>query len=224
MKKSERAFTLIEIMITVAIMGIISGVIFFSFPRLNHTVLLNRAAREFTLALREAQSKATAIAATKDPCTDGIIFPPNYGVHIKDDGETFFLFTDVGCNNNEPNLTCDMKDRSCDEQVQKDIIDNAPVVTCNGECIKRFTFTHGVKVEAIKKPYGSDKNMSTIDILFYRPDPTTKIADCDGPGTPCDENAIGPYEIRITRPDPSGSGDLTRTITVWTTGQISITK
>src|SRR3989344_3391108 len=98
-KNSAHGFTLLELMITIGIMTIISGIVFFNFPKLNQTVLLNRAARELTLALREAQSRATAVVQLPG-ASAGDKFPNNYGVHFKEGENTFFLF-----NYKDPNLT-----------------------------------------------------------------------------------------------------------------------
>jgi len=195
-------FTLLELMITIGIMTIISGVVFFNFPKLNQTVLLNRAARELTLALREAQSRATAVAQLPGAAA-GTPFPKNYGIHVKKDSNIFFLFNDK-----DDDMKCNVGVSPCSSSS-----------TCDPECVKRFEFTHGVKVQnLIPAPGLSLSGDDELNILFYRPDPTTKISGCST--SPCDPNSIGPYKIVISRPGYPGSDR--RTVQIWTTGQISI--
>lgn len=196
MKKNDTlGFTLMELIITIAIMTIISGVVFFSFPRFNQTVLLNRAARELTLALREAQSRATAVAQRPD-AESGAEFPKNYGIRVEQDSEVFFLFSDED------------EDRLLDMSSD-----------CNEECVKRYEFTYGVRIKNIQLPESvSLSDDGQLNILFYRPDPTMKISGCVGESNLC--NTIGPYKISIYRAGQDEND--TRTIQVWTTGQISI--
>ena len=123
-----RAFTLVELVVSIGIISLISGVVFFNFPQFNQTVHLNRSARELTVALREAQARAIAVT----PLPDGT-FPNNYAVFIEKtpanelDGK-YVIFTDLNAN-----LKYDTPDP----------------LKCLGECVKKIIFTNGIKRKEI---------------------------------------------------------------------------
>ncbi len=222
MKKNglTAGFTLIELMVTISIMAIISGVVFLSFPRLNQTVLLNRAARELTLALREAQGRATSVA----PLPISGKFPKDYGIHVKAGSKTFFLFSDKN-----DDLECKMNDEMNNPTKQCDDAALESEAKCDGECVKRYEFTNGIQIKEIVFPGGAIPGEANI--LFYRPDPSMTVSDgpedgvhgCKGTTrriSGC-SSSYGPYKIIINRPAVNPSD--TRTVELWLTGQISIT-
>ncbi len=115
----SRAFSLVELLVSVGIISLISAVVFFNYPQFNESTALNRSARELTLAFREAQTRAIAVA----PLPDGI-FPKNYGVFIDSTNPggngKFLIFSDT---------------------------DNDKKYLASGDVlIKTFTFTRGIKI------------------------------------------------------------------------------
>lgn len=215
MKKS-RAFTLVEFLVAIAIITIMSAVIFYNFPRFNQNVLVNREARALTLALRDAQSRAVAISEFGKDGGGLPIFPSNYGVHIESDH--YVIFSD----RKPPSVgSCP----ECAEDLKYGGTDTA--TTCTGECFKRFPLPDNVRIVNIKNggntscsPSGADD--TKVNILFYRPDPKMKITS--NTGTVLGEegsvtcSGYGPFKIRLSNPD----GSLTKTVELWLTGQISI--
>jgi|GEM_PF-2436419 len=208
-------FTMIELLISISIISIISGVVFFNYPRLNQDVLLNRAAREMTLALREAQSRAVSVT----PLEGSSGFPTNFGVALQSGGTEFILFSD-GI------ITENLK---YDEGA-----DAIPCGTNNDdECVKIFKYTQGVRIESIKGPSGAA--MGQMNVLFYRPDPRMNISNSAlspacvaGYNTAAPANCplsspFGPFTIRINQPSGVNPTNY-REIEIWRTGQISIIK
>lgn len=213
--RNRRAFTLVELIVSIGIISLISAVVFFNFPQFNESVALNRAARELTLTLREAQARAVAVT----PLPSGI-FPSNYGVYIsgtptaEDDGQ-FLIFSDDG-------------DLKYDATNPNDIL------------IKTITFTRGVQITAFD--IDGVTEISGVHFMYYRPDPQMIVSDHDGDciagaagsGVGRDSQcgtgvglytpthgSYGPFTITISRPS-SATPQPPKVIEIWRTGQISI--
>ena len=211
---TPRAFTLIELVVSIGIISVISAVVFFNFPQFNQTIHLNRSARELTVSLREAQARATAVT----PLPNGE-FPNNYGVFIEKAPDAngngqYVLFSDY--NNN----------LKFDPILPIPALPPLPPIACtappDGECIKIFTFTNGIQIT------GLDAGITGLNIFYRRPDPIVVISDqgaacIAGPSSiaGCSGGSYGPFTITISRPqghDPS----QVKKVEVYRTGQISI--
>lgn len=204
MSNRRAGFTLIELTVSMGIMALISTVIFFNFPRFNQQTALSRAAREFVSALRDAQARAVAVTKLPDAGPDQ--FPSNYGIHLQA-GDTYELFSDSGEYRTVP--------------VKYDSSGG-----CDGECIRQFKFTHGIRITNITAPNGNSY-ADGFHVLYYRPDPSVKMTDKDGKGPsgidcifgcPGVLGEYGPYVIRLETAD----GAISKSIQIWGTGQISI--
>ena len=60
-KKYQRGFTLVELLITFAIIAIITGIVLVKYKAFDSTVLLKSAAYELSLNLRETQAKSVSV-------------------------------------------------------------------------------------------------------------------------------------------------------------------
>jgi prepilin-type N-terminal cleavage/methylation domain-containing protein len=210
--KDSLGFTVIELLISISIISLISGVIFFNFPKLNQDVLLNRAARELTLALREAQSRAVAV--TPLPGAAPGVFPSNYGVAVRLNSSEFILFSDGG-DGSSPNYRYD---------------ETSTPGECTGECVKRFQYQRGIKITNIDYPSTTcSPDCGDMHILFFRPDPRMSITNapasycsgkCESPA-PADSGEFGPFKIFVSQPS-SANVINSRKVEIWLTGQISI--
>ncbi len=216
---SSHAFTLIELVVSIGIISLISAVVFFNAPQLNETVALNRATRELTLALREAQTRAIAVTSLPDGSS-----PKNYGVYVSgtptaEGNGQFLIFSDT--NNN----------------LKYDGGSSADPL------IKTITFTRGIQITGFN--LGGVTNVGGAHFIYYRPGPQMIVSDgggncvsgsagnadfsngrndkcaADPSGDNSTLNSYGPFKMEISRPAGVSPG-IKRTIEVWRTGQISI--
>lgn len=87
---SSRGFTLIEMVVTIAIVGIISAVVMFQYSKYDSQLLLKNLAYEIALQVREAQVFGISVRG------DATGFSAGYGVHFSMSTPTqYFLFRDI---------------------------------------------------------------------------------------------------------------------------------
>lgn len=84
-KPSPRGFTLVELLISIAIMGIVSAIVLVKYNSFDSTTLLKSTAYEIALALREAQVKS--VSATRGYGNSfefpyGVTFTPGSKVYV----------------------------------------------------------------------------------------------------------------------------------------------
>lgn len=217
-------FTLLEMLVTMAMMATIMTIILFNGGEFNRQIAMNRSARALAFGLRDAQSRSVNVSQVA--CNPAPCFPPNFGLYVsKTAGNNqFILFTDRDPDGAGPLGPNGVYDSSG---------------TCGGatdECVTENLFTNGVTVNELLAPtvipnpcppsisYAHD----ALSIIFYRPDPTVKIRNQDGCSLIL--NVTGPFRLFIKHPSVSGScspNELTPTpgckaIRLWLTGQISI--
>ncbi len=101
-KQSSRGFTLIEMMVVIAIMAIVSTVVLANNGRFGGKAVLQNIAFEMALSIRQAQAYGIAVRANPDlGCRDGA--PPSaYGVGFNSasgNSSTFFMFAECGVPN-----------------------------------------------------------------------------------------------------------------------------
>lgn len=198
--KRYSGFTLVEMLVSIAIISMVSGVVIFNYPKFNEKVLINRAAREFVTTLRDAQARSVNVNQF------GSAFPENYGVHIHRGVAApynYAFFSDTDDNKK---------------------YDRTSPCNTSAECVNEFNFTNSITISRIQTPIPSD--LDDLHVLFYRPDPTMRFTDLTGtvcyagpPGVlACPVAVTGPFIITIT----NASGTFSKTINLWLTGQISI--
>lgn len=90
--RHHRGFSLIELLVCIAIITIISVVVLARYKSFNSTILLRDLAYEIALSTREAQVLGISVAGS------GGSFSQAYGMHFTI-GTTYILFTDGNANN-----------------------------------------------------------------------------------------------------------------------------
>jgi len=92
----NRGFALVEFIVTIAIMGLITTILFSSYPSFSDQVNIERTAQEVLLAARDAQVLSSSISQT------GGIYPAGYGIHFDTAiPDTFLIFADLPATEND---------------------------------------------------------------------------------------------------------------------------
>jgi prepilin-type N-terminal cleavage/methylation domain-containing protein len=197
----NRAFSLIELMVVIAIFAIISGVIMFNYGRFSSNMIVTNLAYEAALAVRQAQVYGISVKKT----TEGAKFDASYGVWFSEsDKQNFYLFSD----------------KDGDKMYDKPLIVGDPDLELeesfgfNGSnIIKNFCVTNSVGTRTCSSV---SSELQYLSIIFTRPDPEAKIYAFNSAS-----NRSGPYskaEIMFTM----ARGDKIARMTVTNTGQMSI--
>ena len=94
----KKGFTLVELLVAIAIMVIISGIILANYRTGQKQQTLKAEAQKLTSTLRQAQNMAMAQA--EDPKNPGQVPPYGYGVYAQTDAtlksQTYFLLSNYG--------------------------------------------------------------------------------------------------------------------------------
>lgn len=92
-RKSGAGFTLLELLITIAISGILTAMMFTNFSKEKDRNNLKAAVRQVQTDLQAMQTNAQAGLA------QGASVPNGYGIYIAGAGSTYTLFSDMNANN-----------------------------------------------------------------------------------------------------------------------------
>ncbi|MEK7610005.1 MAG: type II secretion system protein [Patescibacteria group bacterium] len=204
---TSRAFTLLELMVSVGIFALLTTLVVAKYGNFNGSVLLTNLAYDVAITIRTAQSYGLSV---KDfNTTPGAVdrFKYGYGVHFTSDGglnDKMILFADnasvnVGFINIVPNNG----------------VYNIGAPPFGDTVISTYYLKRGATISELCVGSSSDKckdNPSSVDITFKRPDPDARICsvflDCNS----------SPYtEITI-----KGTDSSTRKVSVRENGQISV--
>jgi prepilin-type N-terminal cleavage/methylation domain-containing protein len=188
-------FTMVELMISIAIMVVILGVVMFNYRSFDSGIILTNLAFDVGLTIREAQSFGVSVKAGDTNSSDTSFTYP-YGVHFDRSNKTqYTVFVDLNRNG----------------------------LYDNGEIVKTYTLKGGYSISDLCTKNASTNaetcgNASTppntFDITFVRPNPDASIfVNTTGPSIP------DAAEIKIS---PNQNPSAIKTITVRSTGQISV--
>ena len=210
----NRAFTLVELMVTISIFLIITSVTIVNYSSFKSNVSLQNLTDDIALSIRKAQSFAIGARAVDQD------FNKSYGIHFSADENT----NGVDGSKNKSFLIFSVPKADITAgYTDKDIC----TVTLN--CIELFKITSTDKIKEISivggSNNGNDKNES-IDIIFTRPDPRARFCYTKssgvGYGTVNCDSGISSASIVISNGKTGDGEEKTKTITVQNTGQISI--
>lgn len=212
-----RGFSLMELMIVIALFTIITGAALMNHARFGEGILATNLAYDVALSFREAQSYGISVREG----AGANVFDTGYGIHFgswsgvesgEPDRQTQFVF---------------FADRNNDKRYNGSDITGTCVTVGPSECLKVFRFERGSKIESFCgmvsasgasecKYFGlSNNTLSFLGAVFTRPNPDAFIR------TNVNNEATERYRsARITIVSPRGKER--RTIEVFQTGQISI--
>lgn len=199
-------FTLIELMISVAIIGIITAVVIFNQSDMSDRISLNNVANNMVLQARQAQVYGISVKGISN------VFTNAYGVHfninVGSGGSNAIYYTFVD---------------GLSPGTANGYMDTTTCTVGSTECVARNYITRGNKISRICAINSSGVcNYGTIgraDITFLRPDPSALVKVFDTSGFNVTASYPGLLGVQIELTSPRGS---IRTIYIYTSGQISI--
>lgn len=189
----KKGFTLIEMVVSLAIVTAILTVVLFNYSSFTSNLALSSAAQELAITIRQAQVYGLIV---REVAPGGGNFQSAYGIYIDKVANTgYVIFADT--NNNK--------------------IYNNP-----GELIQSITFRDGIKISDVNNgTANSPSGSSRIHVTFLRPNPDARIYFTDSSGTFIGNTppTSGYTTGKIVLISPSGK---TLTITIQNTGGVSI--
>ena len=197
-RNKNKGFTLIEAMVSVAIVSVIMSVVFFDYATFNDNLALSAAAQELAVTIRQAQTYGLTVKEVSRDITSGGRFTSAYGVYFDENDPThYYLFADLaGDKKYDVGLGCG----------------SGPG---NTECVEMFTLRNRVRVsnlydETDSSPQGSNK----MHVTFLRPNPDARIYFTVG------TSEVGPSLTgKVVMTSAKGK---TITVTVESTGQVLV--
>lgn len=216
-------FTMIELLVTVAIFTMMTSVLLANYPKFSSRILLENTAHSIGLSVRQAQTYGLNVRGVRVGATD--IFP-TYGIHFSPEGvnaidpsdrKRFLLFADILPNPSTPTLNNRVYDAVSDCSIP------------GGECRELFSIQNaeqiyllcgnlkstGATIENWESVPGADCTLTALDIAYTRPDPDASIKGTSAFTGP--ETTFTDGEIVVRSP----RGEY-KTVVVWSTGQISV--
>ena len=87
-QKTERGFSLVELLISATIITVVAGVVLARYSSFDSVILLKNLAYDVALSVREAQALSISVQGDNDN------FESSYGVRFDDDSTEYILFRD----------------------------------------------------------------------------------------------------------------------------------
>lgn len=192
----SRGFTLIEMMVVIAIFAVLTAIIVFNYGDFNADIVVSNMAYEIALTTRQAQIFGLGSRGT------GGEFQEAYGIYINNSGgpsKDLIFFGDTLSSNWYCNNTGTGGDCTC--------------AGADDECLERLTLQKNIVIDKLQVFNGSIcSEIDELAISYKRPNPEAQILD--------QENASGPFQLAmITVLAP---GDRQRHVIIRKNGQISV--
>ena len=196
----RRGFTLIELVVSMAIFVIISSVVIVSQRRFGGNILITNLAYDVALSVRQAQVYGISVRRAAGAIL-GQEYTRSYGIHFGSTGY-YVLFVDID-GDGQYNTLADNNGTRC---------------TPASECVSIFKLEQGNTIKrfcADTDCFGKNENgyIDQLDILFHRPDPEPIVHGIK-------TNIMKTYasaSIMVSSPQ-----SVTKSVTVGASGQISI--
>ena len=191
--KVNEGFSLVELLVTIGIFVIVTGVILFNFRSFDSRIVLDNLAYEVALTVRQAQVFGTSV---KEAGAGSELFP-SYGVFFSTfDDNAFTLFADVF-----PVL----ESGGDGKYGAGDIL------------IDQFSIQKGNYISQLCGYVLATSSCTPLDALhvsYVRPNPEGVVIGVTGSG----DAQYSFAEVTLSTP----SGENTKTVTIWANGQIAV--
>jgi prepilin-type N-terminal cleavage/methylation domain-containing protein len=156
-KDYQRGFTLVELLITIVIFVMLTGVVLFNQNKFDSTVLLKNLAYDIALTIRQAQTYGVNVKESQQSGNFS-----SYGVYIKsDETQKIIFFSDI-----DGDKSFSDEDMSC------------PANDVDSECMQKYTLKRGnyiSKICVMNTGESSCLEISELTIYFKRPNPDAYI-------------------------------------------------
>ena len=199
-KLNKKGFTVIELLVVLAIFAAISGVAIFNFGAFQGRVDIKNLASDIALKTIEAQK--SSLSGQFPPAAQGTpsaTWKPSYGVYFNTASRSNFIyFVDLNTENG-------LYDSS-----------SCPPVS-GGECVEQITITKGNTVSSLDVYYTGDANphsLTDLTVTFQRPNSSAKLISNGSLLA-----GVSFVQITITTPSPNS---LTAFIKIYPSGRIQV--
>lgn len=200
---TSRGFTLLELLLTIGIVGLMTGVILSSQAKFGGEIILRSLAYDVALSIRQAQTYGISVKNNPQASEFGF----GHGIHINmHDPKEYILFADTYTLSGGSSVLASVNGG---DGIYTDPREEVNVFTIGGGYFIKEVCVSDVSNEYCY-PSGSD---NTLDILFRRPEPDAQIR-LNGTS-----QVYTSAQIVLESPR-----QLTRSVTVEVTGQVSIEK
>ena len=197
-----KGFTLIEVIVCVAIIGLITAVVVFKQGDLGDRISVDNVANDINLQIRQAQVYGISV---KELSAGSNNFSIAYGVDFNrvSSNSSFYTFADSGPKNGHFDTwgTCSIG---------------------TNECLGLNQIGRGNTISSvcvIKQDSSTDCTLGRVAVTFLRPNPSARIVFLDSGGNDISSNFSGFQGAKIVITSPKGKA---KTVVVYTTGQVSI--
>jgi len=158
-------FTLVELLVTISIFVILTGVVLFNQSKFNSTILLKNLAYDTALTIRQAQTYGINIKEFNTGAVGAQDQFVPYGVHFDKNqaDKSFILFADTKFDLTNPTALT---------------VFTGAVGACNPSegCVNRYSIKRGNYISGLCVEDSSGcSSVNTLDIIFRRPNPDAKI-------------------------------------------------
>ena len=175
-KQNQKGFTLVELLVTITIFVILTGIVLWNQSKFNSTILFTNLAYDTALTVRQAQTYGMNI---KEFGKDNFV---PYGVHFdKSAPKSFILFAD---------LTYDATLETNTGIYEASGLDPMDLSRCQAEkgCVNRYNIKSGNYIKDIckgdvglgVKVCTAGDSISKLDVVFKRPDPDAHMKTATG--------------------------------------------
>ena len=203
MNHGSKAFTIIELLVSVSIVALIMSTVIYNYSAFNDALALSAGIEEMASATRQAQTYGLSV---KESIAGSGLFNAPYGIYFDTSDPThYYLFVDkypvAGGSGPAGNGKYDALS-GCGSG--------------NTECVEKNTLRDGVVISSVCDasvcpPAGA----TSLQVTYLRPNPDGRISFTDSAGNSVGSSLTGKIILR----SPKGK---TGTVTIESTGQISV--